>query len=581
MYGIGLRSIRTRFAIMIGSACLLATCGTIGLTVGFGIHNGPVLAFLAAICVGVPTWITYSVAGRLTGSINALRHSTDAIVAGNFDRPIDIDCSCEVGGLQESYRRMVQRLNSNITRMNVLAYSDPLTGLSNRSVVVHMLEMALPKAGGSAWQGALFFIDLDGFKSVNDTMGHESGDELLRQVADRIVQQGLDRTLATLDNCSTAFGELCQRPPEDIVFARFAGDEFVAILPGQVDRTVLCNLAEKISAALLQPFSVAGHQVMMSASIGIAQAPVDTSTATELLSFADLAMYEAKQSGKGCYAFFDEKARNHMVEQTQLEAELRIALKTQQLCLFYQPKIHAQSLVIQGVEALVRWNHPRLGLIGPGQFIDLAERAGLICELGQCVMQMALTQAKRWFDEGTPYSIAVNVSPTQFRKLEFVDQLTSMIAASGVDPHLLELEITESVAMGDFVAASTKLSALRELGIRTSIDDFGVGHSNLTQLVNLPFDSLKIDMSLISEIGDSEKSEAVIIALIGIASALGHPTIAEGIETFSQYEFLRRYGCNSIQGYYFAKPMNVDDFSAWVVKRVENNVVHLQRAIMH
>ena len=580
MYGKGLRSIRTRFAIMIGGACLIGIWATIGVTVGLGVTSLAPMIALTIICVSVPVWLTLRKAGELTSSIDGLRDSTIAIAAGSFDRPIEIDCSCEVGGLQDSFAKMVQRLNANILRMNKLAYSDPLTGLSNRSVITHMLEMALSGRDTSGWHGALFFIDLDGLKAINDSLGHDAGDELLRQVAHRIVHKGFDRTFDSLDTCATAFGELCQRPPENIVFARFAGDEFVAILPGQVSDEELAARASAILDAMTQPFLVDGHKIIMTASIGISRAPVDTRSPAELLSFADIAMYQAKQSGKAQFSFFDEKARGQLIEQTELEHDLRTALQAGQLSLHYQPKIHARSLEIQGVEALVRWNHPRRGMVRPDQFIPLAESAGLICELGQEVMRLAILQAKAWADAGTPYKVAVNVSPTQFRRQDFVAQLTAMFDAAGVDPALIELEVTESVAMDDFVSASKKIEALRQIGVRTSIDDFGIGHSNLTQLVNLPFDSLKIDISLIAQIGHSRKSEAVIIALIGMASALGHATIAEGIETLEQYDFLLRHGCDAIQGFYFARPLPAGMLDEWAKARVTNIVTGGQRGDM-
>ncbi|WP_417308709.1 putative bifunctional diguanylate cyclase/phosphodiesterase [Devosia sp.] len=577
MYGKGLRSIRTRFAIMIGGACLIGIWATIGITLGLGITSPAAMIALTVVGVAGPVWLTLRKAGQLTSSIDGLRESTNAIVEGSFDRPVEIDCSCEVGGLQDSFAKMVKRLNANILRMNTLAYSDPLTGLSNRSVVTHMLEMALKGGDQAGWQGALFFIDLDGLKAVNDSLGHDAGDELIRQVAHRIVHEGLDRTFETLDSCATAFGELCQRPPENIVFARFAGDEFVAILPGAASPEDLAVQASAILDAMRHPFPIDGHYVFMSASIGIAQAPVDTSSPAELLSFADIAMYQAKQSGKAQFAFFDEDARRQLIEQSELEQDLRVALREKQFTLHYQPKIHAQSLEIQGVEALVRWNHPRRGMVRPDQFIALAENAGLICDLGHEVMRLAILQAKAWADAGTPYRIAVNVSPTQFRRLDFVTQLTAMFDAAGVEPGLIEIEVTESVAMDDYAIASRKIEALRQIGVRTSIDDFGIGHSNLNQLVNLPFDSLKIDISLIAQIGQSEKSEAVVTALIGIAVALGHTTVAEGIETLEQYEFLLRHGCNTIQGYYFARPMAADAFEQWVEARAANTVIEAQR----
>ena len=576
MYGKGLNSLRNRFTVLIGGFCL-----TGAIMMALFVSPAPFapqnliweLALIAALCV-VPAGITSVLAGNLVGSIHALKRSTEAIVNGDMERPVEVDCSCEVGGLADSFRKMVGKLNSNITRMNILAYNDALTGLANRHVIQHMLTLALES--GSGFRGAVLFIDLDGFKTINDSFGHEVGDELLKLASRRIVEQGLGRTQETLDSCTTPFGELCARQPNDIVFGRFAGDEFVAILPGVEDTARLESVSDAILNALSAPFVVKGNQLSISASIGIARTPLDTSSVSEILIFADMAMYEAKQNGRARHAFFDAGLRAKVLERLELERELRHAIGSGQLVLHYQPKVDARTMEVVGAEALVRWQHPTRGLLPPSAFLEIAEKAGLICELGSAVFGLAFAQIKAWRPLGIAVPIAINVSPSQFANPELCQRIRLMLDQRGIDPAMVELEVTESVAMQDFAAAESKLRELQSLGIRMSMDDFGVGFSNLSQLVNLPFDTLKIDRSLVSDIGRSRKSEAVIRALLGIASEVGQQTVAEGIERHEEVEFLRRNGCTMLQGYLFARPLPPAAFVEWLLRhRAESRRIEM------
>jgi two-component system CheB/CheR fusion protein len=578
MYGKGLNSIRNRFTLLIGGFCL---AGAIVMAVFVAPHPTTALALagevalVALLCV-VPASITYVMAGSLVGSIQALKRSTEAIVNGDMDRPVEVDCSCEVGGLADSFRKMVGKLNSNIMRMNILAYNDALTGLANRVVIQHMLALALDAERVEPFCGAVLFIDLDGFKAINDSFGHEVGDELLRAASRRIVERGLKRTVDTLDNCTTPFGELCDRLPNDIVFGRFAGDEFVAIIPGVEEEAALSAIADEILAALAEPFVLGGRQLTISASIGIARTPHDTNSVSEILVFADMAMYAAKQNGRARHAFFDAALREQVLERIDLERELRQAIEGDELVLHFQPKVDAHTLEVTGAEALVRWQHPTRGLLPPAAFLDIAEKGDMICNLGSVVFRQAFAQIKAWERLGLRLPVAINVSATQFSNPELCARIRRMMEQVGVDPALVELEVTESVAMQDYDAADSKLRELQSVGIRMSIDDFGVGFSNLTQLVNLPFDTLKIDRSLVADIGRSKKSEAVVQALLGIAAEMGQATVAEGIERGEEVEFLRRNGCTTLQGYLFARPMPAGAFFEWVMQhRARNRHVEL------
>ncbi len=475
--GRGLNSIPIRFAIISAVLSLLCTGSQLYIGVSARFDHAPILliALFAGMAILAPAAITYVAASKLTRQINALRKSTEAIAAGDYDSPVDVDCDCEVGGLADSFRKMVGRLNANILRMNVLAYSDGVTGLPNRAVVTHMLEK-LAEQNGMA-KAAVMFIDLDGFKRINDTLGHEAGDDLLRQASLKIVRDGLDRTLETLDRCTTPFGELCDRGPEDLVLARFAGDEFVALLPRITDIDALAEYARNILSALQRPFEIRGNEVTIGASIGIARAPDDTANPADLVNFADLAMYLAKQGGKNRFAFFDPSLRDIAVEKTSLESELRHGMEAGELTLHFQPKLDSRSLHCVGLEALARWNHPSRGMVPPGTFIPIAEQAGMMQALGIKIADLAARQMRDWLDRGIRYHVAINVSPVQFESPLFIAQIMEVLEKHQIDPALMEIEITESMVMSDFAAATDRMRRLQEAGIGISIDDFGVGFS--------------------------------------------------------------------------------------------------------
>jgi two-component system CheB/CheR fusion protein len=566
-YGLGLNSIRWRFTL---ASAVLTLAGVLVRELAGGDRSSLTLSGLLSlglVVAGVAA-ATFAMASRLTSMIAALKRSTDAIAAGDFDAAVDIDCACEIGGLANSFHRMALRLNANVMRINTLAYTDAITALPNRSVIDHLLHYALAQPPGT-FQAAIVFIDLDGFKRINDTLGHEGGDILLLQASRRILEHGLGSSIETLDTCTDSFGNPCDRLPEDVVFARFAGDEFVAVLPGRTDHAELSRLGQRIIDSLREPFQIKGHEVTVGASVGIAITPDDAVDAAELISFADMAMYSSKQAGKSCYRFFDRQVREALLERNRLEADLRLALQRGELLLHFQPQLQTSSLQLWGVEALVRWLHPERGLLMPGHFIDVAEQAGLMSALGQEVLRLAVAQCRRWLDAGQPQVVAVNVSPSQFADPQFVAVVLGTLRQANVSPQWISIEITESMAMTDFDSTARRLAVLREAGVRVAIDDFGIGFSNLSQLSRLPVDELKIDRSLISEIGSNAKSEAIIRATIGMARALGYRTIAEGIETTAQLNFLTAQGCDMLQGYLFGRPMAPGQFDQWLLRQHE------------
>nr|WP_280845041.1 EAL domain-containing protein [Neoroseomonas nitratireducens] len=499
----------------------------------------------------------------MTGAILALRRSTDAIVQGDFNRPVDVDCACEVGGLADSFRAMIERLNSNILRMNVLAYTDPVTRLPNRAVISHVLGLVKTAQPPGGCKGALLFIDLDGFKRINDTHGHEAGDELLRRVADRIIGEGFGMSREEIDDCTTSFGELREVCPDRPVFARFAGDEFVVLLPGQDGEHVLAAQARGIIAALEAPFRIRGNEVHVGASIGVARLPADTEDPEQLLSYADIAMYAAKEAGRNQVRFFDASLRALAVDRARIEAELRHAIARDELSLHFQPKLDCRTLEPRGVEALLRWVHPTDGAIAPSRFIPVAEQSGQMAALGSAVLRMAIRQMRVWQDAGTPRRVAVNVSPVQLEQPGLVQEVLETLAAHGVAADWLELEITESMLMSTRTPTLARIERLRAAGVHVSIDDFGTGFSNLSQLARLPSDVLKMDRSLLEGIGSNPKAEAILQATVRMAHALGHRVVAEGIETEAQHAFLDGIGCDLVQGFLFARPMPAAEVDAW------------------
>ena len=575
--GKGINSIPVRFALM--SAVFTAIC--VGLHLAAfdhpiaeaGIAGLPL--FAAMICA--PALVTYFAAKKLAGSIKALRHSAEAILAGRFDEPVNVDCACEVGGLADSFRAMVTRLNSNILRMNLLAYTDPVTALPNRLVISHVLGLA---SGGEDCRGGILFLDLDGFKRVNDALGHEAGDQLLRLASRRIYEDGLNLDLGAMETCTSPLGELCQSCPETPVLARFAGDEFVLLLPGAGEREDLRRIAERILLALQNPFVIDGSEIKVGASIGLAQMPDDTNDPDELLRFADLAMYAAKTSGKNRVVHFTPALAQAAADRTLLEADLRHAIAEDALEIHFQPKLDAQTLELQGVEALARWRHPARGDIPPSLFVALAEGAGLIGALGACVFRMAAAQCRAWMDAGRPLRIAVNVSPAQFESPDFVAELAATIDAYGVDPDLMKIEITESLLISDTPDMRRRVADVRALGLQISIDDFGTGFSNLAQLATLPVGELKIDRSLVLAADQNAKSRAILNAIVTMAHGLDLTVVAEGVESWRQLASLQKLGCDEVQGFLFSAALPAATFDEWEVVRWNNPAHSLQAVAM-
>jgi diguanylate cyclase (GGDEF)-like protein/PAS domain S-box-containing protein len=426
------------------------------------------------------------------------------------------------------------------------AHHDPLTGLPNRMLFNERLETGIEKAKQKGTKLALFFIDLDQFKQINDSLGHEIGDRVLYAVAERI--KAKVRKKDTL--------------------ARLGGDEFVIIMEEYKKIEDISRIAEKILKVLIQPIHVEGQTLYTSCSIGISLYPKDDTNIDHLLKYADAAMYKAKDEGRNNFQFYRTEMTELAYERIIMKAGLRQALENKEFKVYYQPQIDANSEKLIGLEALVRWEHPNMGLIPPAKFIPLAEENGLIVEIDQWVMRTAMKQITKWYKEGlTPGVLALNLSLSHLRRDDYIHLLKECIEKNNFESSWLELEITEGEVMKKFEEVITKLQAVSDMNISISIDDFGTGHSSLSYLKKLPVNKLKIDQSFIKDIPEDEEDVAIVKTIISLAKNLKLDVIAEGVETAAQKEFLIENGCTQIQGYYYGEPMPAKEIKEKYLKK--------------
>lgn len=428
----------------------------------------------------------------------------------------------------------ISQLKQSQERLEHLAHFDPLTRLPNRTLIQARLKHALELAQRHSHRVAVLFVDLDRFKTVNDSLGHPAGDELLLAVAKR----------------------LGGRLREEDCLGRLGGDEFLVVLEQIQDPRHCVEVALTLIRLLQQPFTLAGGQeVFIGASIGISLFPDDAVSVTHLIQHADSAMYLAKNQGRNTYRFYTEDLTRQADNRLKLEIRLRRALDKGEFVLYYQPLISSVKQEVVGMEALLRWQDPEQGLIAPGDFIPLAEETGLIVPLSEWVLNTACVQAKIWLDTGqAPVYVAVNLSPVQFRGQEVVTQVRSALARSGLPAHYLELEITEGILMEQAEQTLVTLMNLKTLGVGLAVDDFGTGYSSLAYLKRFPLDKLKIDRSFVDGLSGDNNDQAIVKAIIAMGQNLGITTLAEGVETQQQFEALRALGCQFCQGYFFGKP---------------------------
>lgn len=415
-------------------------------------------------------------------------------------------------------------------RLHEMAHTDPLTGLANRIHFRERLGQSLAASLDGRRVTALFWLDLDRFKTINDALGHPIGDALLRQVAGR-----LKRSLGEQDTV-----------------ARLGGDEFALLQSGCSSEEEAARLAERLIQVLAIPFDVEGHHVVIGVSVGIVFAPRDGQVVDDLLKKADIALYRAKDSGRSTYRFFRPDMEARSVVRHSLEEDLRNAINHGELRLHYQPQVSLKTARIIGFEALLRWHHPRFGHMPPSEVISLAEETGLIMPLGFWALKQATADATTWPED---VSVSVNISAVQFRHSDLVDLVGDALSMSGLAPERLDLEITESIVMEDSRTTIAKLRKLRRLGIQLSMDDFGTGYSSLYRLRHLPFNQLKVDRSFVRELGGNRDDAAIVHAIVTLGQSLGMQVIAEGIETDAQLAQLHRENCDIGQGYFFGRPV--------------------------
>jgi len=442
-------------------------------------------------------------------------------------------------------------------RLRYLAYYDPLTNLPNRRSFNEQLNRILKRAQRTGTCAALLFIDLDNFKRINDSIGHGRGDRLLVEIAKRLSNELREED--AINYFSGTAGDEVAREARNTEIARLGGDEFTVVLSDVKDTRDVEVVGARIIASLSQPIALHSHNPVVTPSIGIAMYPQDGIDADSLVRNADTAMYAAKADGRSCFRFYNEEMNARSVEQLKLEEDLREAMRHNQLELRYQPQVDARTGAVVSLEALVRWKHPRRGLISPGDFIPVAERTGQIIELGEWVMYEVARHCTYWETLGLDqFRVCVNISPLQFNQPELTRTIRDFLDRSGLDPRRIELELTESAIMTDARANIEKLKELAALGLDLAVDDFGTGYSSLSYLKRFPITTLKIDQSFVADMSSAD-GIAIVDAIIVLAKTLNLRSIAEGIETQEQLRHMVQNKCDLLQGYYFARPLYPED----------------------
>jgi diguanylate cyclase (GGDEF)-like protein len=528
----------------------LLTIGASGYVVAFNAPAERLLAGLdVALAVDLPAIrLARSLCARTAQPrrevFRSLRQALDRRASAAFevtrqDRTLHIELHRSDAGGWVATLEDVSARKASEARADAMARLDPLTSLPNRLLLRERLDEALARLQRTGEACALLLIDLDRFKPVNDTLGHPIGDALLAKVADRLR--------------STV------RPTDTV--ARIGGDEFVILQTGIREAAHTQALARRLVDLIGRTYMVEGHLLTIGASVGVAFAPADGTSADKLLKNADLALYRAKLDGRGTYRFFEPEMDARMQARRRLELDMRQALARREFQLHYQPQLQLDEDRLIGCEALIRWKHPERGMISPLDFIPLAEEIGLIVPIGEWVVRQACRDAMTW---PAGMSVAVNVSPAQFKSDRLVETIISALASSGLAARRLEVEITEGVLLEESEKTLQTLHRLRELGVRVSMDDFGTGYSSLSYLRSFPFDKIKIDRSFVKDLTGKPDGDAIIRAIAGLGKSLGMTTVAEGVETPEQMQRIRDEGCTDVQGYLISRPIPADDVLAFL-----------------
>ncbi len=479
----------------------------------------------------------------IRGIITPLKSFVDqatAMTDPDHEGLVEIGADDELGQLADSFNNMLERRRATEKALEDLAHIDALTQLPNRLLFQVRLKEAAENARRIDRQMAVFVLDLDNFKDLNDSMGHAAGDELLIQVAGRLIE-----TMRGTD-----------------LVARLGGDEFAVIQTNINMREGVGILAQRVLEVLLQPYEVLGTEVHSGASMGITLFPDDHSEPEQLLKNAELALYRAKEDGRGRYQTFDPQMNVEILERREMERDLRIAIERDQFTVEYQPRYRMSDRVIVGAEALIRWSHPERGPIPPDRFIAVAERTGIITQITELVLEDACSRARQWTEQlGRPIQVSVNLSPVDFRRPDICDLIQQNLQQASLAPELLELEITEGMVMHGADVVRQRLADIHVLGVSLAIDDFGTGFSSMSYLKTFPVDTLKIDRSFIGGIPANREDISITMAIIRLAHSLNLTLVAEGVETKEQYEFLNRRNCDQAQGYLLSRPCSGEHFA--------------------
>ena len=539
-------------------------------------------AALAIGCVLLSSLLGFRVANKVVTGLKNLQRGVERVAKGDYSESNVVPSTDEIGALANAFNAMAKDLDASraelalhqreleervvsrtsdlhsanarlqneigerkaaAERIQYLAYYDSLTGLPNRRMFSELLSRSISHARRHENRLAVLFIDLDRFKTINDTLGHEAGDSLLNEVAKRL---------------KSALRE------HDIV-ARLGGDEFVVLLPEVTEETHASAVAQKILTAIGRPLVLLRQEFRITASVGITTYPKDGADEPTLMKNADVVMYQAKAEGKNNFQFYSEELNANSFERLTLESSLRRALERHEFALHFQPKIDFPTGRITGVEALLRWQHQDLGTLGPTRFISIAEETGLIIPIGRWVLKSACLQNVAWQREGLPeLTMAVNLSARQFNDENLLHDVADILEDAGMDPALLELEITESMLMHNVEKAIKTLNGLKQIGVRLAIDDFGTGYSSLSNLKKFPINTIKVDRSFIRDIPGNLEDVGITDAIIAMGRTLSLTVVAEGVETKEQAEFLRQHACDEFQGFYFSKAVQPAEFAKLV-----------------
>jgi predicted signal transduction protein with EAL and GGDEF domain len=527
-----------------------------------------------AIAAGLAIIVAFLISRPLERIIAASRK----MGAGDVSVRIDVTSSklipAEFRAVEQSFNAMAGQIHQNLSQIESLAYIDIVTGLPNRECFRTTVESDIAKLRDTGESGALVFIDLDGFKNVNDALGHDTGDELLMHLAHRVLavlklpieRSGKPALNGECRECKTTF-------------ARMGGDEFVIFVPNSGDDEAILADVENILEAIGKPFLIGNNEVFIGASAGVARFPKDGDNYKKIVNQADAAMYRAKRSGKNTVCLFDKFSDATAIEEHQIGREIRSALRSDEIVLYYQPKISCKDGGVTGLEALIRWQHPERGLLLSGSFVPFIESSVLIIEVGEWVLEHTALQILDLTRRGRKIPISVNISAKHFADSTFADRVVEIVNETGIEPSLLEIEVTEAVVLNDLDRARSSLQKIRDFGVRVAIDDFGRGYSNLSRIAFLPFDVLKIDMSFIARITTEKRMRVIVESIIDLASGLNCITVAEGVETSEQAECLKELGCDQMQGFLYAVPMLIDEVEEWLADRQAHAVSDLQDMI--